>query len=285
MRAFAALTPGLLTFAHNKRKQRAVQCEDARRFVYSAEDQGSGLGLIPARTESILQKAKELSATRFQKGNFWVWLYRSPSGEPYSWERYTVCDSGPDDDVVIELSSRFSADAKFSAHHRMRLSLGECLAAKAYHQMWRFHAWLYKLEGEWCEAPFNDNVQAFEEKFNVFLMDRDAVSSPHPSTTTTSTKPDAVVIPGEWVPTGLVQTKRHGYTNAWYTDPRHQHAGVAAFKEFTEDHQEEGRCYTFELVEMGHDSGSQVQPNEAQPAFFSRDPSSQVQPEQTQAML
>lgn len=257
MRAFAALTPGLVAFTNKTCKERTVHCKDAQKIVYSAKDQGSGLGLIPAKNESILQQAKALSATRFQKGNFWVWLYRSPSGEPYSWERYTVCESGPDTDVVIELSSRFSADAKYSAHHRMRLSLGECLAAKAYHQMWRFHAWLYKHEGEWCEAAFNDNVQAFEEKFNVFLMDRDAISTSHPSTTTTSTKPDAVVIPGDLWPTGLVQTKRHGYTNAWYTHHLHQHAGLAAFKEFTEDHQEEGRCYTFELVEMGSDPGSQ----------------------------
>ena len=25
-------------------------------------------------------------------------------------------------------------------------------------------------KGDWCEAPHRDNVQAFEEKFNVFMM-------------------------------------------------------------------------------------------------------------------
>jgi hypothetical protein len=264
MRAFAAVTPGLIAFTQSKCKQRTVHCQDAQKMMHSAKDQGSG-GLIVARTESTVQQAKTLSATRFERGNYWVWLYRSPSGEPYSWERYTVCESGPDADVVIEMSSRFSEDDKYSTHHRMKLSLVDCVAAKAYHKTWRFHEFSYKLDGEWCEAPFNDNVQAFEEKFNVFLMVRDALltSHPHPSTTTTKMKPDAIVIPGDMWPTGLVQTKRHDYTNAWYAHHHHQHAGLAAFKEFTEDHQEEGRSYTFELIEMGRSSGSKGQINEA----------------------
>jgi hypothetical protein len=252
MRAFAALTPGLVAVSRSKREQRTVHCQDMQTTMYSAKEQGSG-GLAPVKTESTWQQAKALSATRFQKGNFWVWLHRSPSGEPYSWERYTVCETG-DDDVVIEMSSRFSQEDGYSAHHRMKLSLSDCLAAKAYHQTWRFHEFFFKHEGEWCEAPFNDNVQAFEEKFDVFLMGRDT-----PSTSTTKVLPDAMVMPGDMGPTGLVQTKRHGYTNAWYAHHQHQHAGLAAFKEFTDDHQEDGRSYTFELIELGHDAGLQGQ--------------------------
>lgn len=253
MRSFAALTPGLVAFARMKREQSTVHCQAMHTSGASVKDQSSG-GLAPVKTASVVQQAKALSATRFQKGNFWVWLYRTPSGEPYSWERYTVCESRPDGEVVIEMSSRFSEDEKYSAHHRMTLSLDDCLAAKVYHKTWRFHEFAYKLEGEWVEAPFNDNVQAFEEKFNVFLMGRDGLPA-----STTKVRTDAAVIPGDFSPTGLVQTKRHGYTNSWYAHHLHQHAGLAAFKEFTEDHQEEGRSYTFELIDMGHDAVSKRQ--------------------------
>lgn len=203
---------------------------------------------LPVRvSEAVSQKAKTLASTRFQKGNYWVWLYRDPSGKPYSWERYSVSASSHDAQVVIEMSSRFGEDEKYNTHHRMKLSLGECLASRLYHKTWRFHEFSYKSSGEWCEAPFQDNVQAFEEKFDVFLMDEEV-----PADSIQNSRIQTITGLGEFGPTGLVQTRRHGYTQAWYAHRPCRHAGLAAFKDFVEEHRENGSHYTFELVEMGN---------------------------------
>jgi len=231
-RMLAALAPGVVAFAG----RREVQC--------NSEVLQESRGLMPGKVpESVSLKAKQLFDERFRKGNYWVWLYRSPSGQPYSWERYSVCSSGPDD-LVIEMSSRFSDTEDYSVHHRMRLSLGESLAAKYYHKAWQFRDFCFKQDGKWCEAPFKDNVQAFEEKFNVFLMADARVQA-------SEVKPDAAVMPGDTWPTELVRTKRQEYTKAWYAGHSHRHSGLAAFKEFTDEHQEDHRSYSFELIEVG----------------------------------
>jgi len=214
----------------------------------SSDDASFALPLVSVKDR---QKAEAIASARFEKGMYWVWLYRDPRGQPHSWERYSVCESGPDAEITIEMSTRFNEDDEFNAHHRMKLSLGEYLASRLYHKDWRFHTFQFYNDGEWCEAPFNDNVQAFEEKFDIFLMDRDI---PLPEDRITNAKLQLVEGFGKFLDSHLVQTVRHGYTNTWYAHQSHQHAGLAAFKEFVDDHTDNGNYYTFELLEIGHDS-------------------------------
>jgi len=206
---------------------------------------------LPWVTLANRKKAEALASTRFEEGSYWVWMYRDPSGQPHSWERYSVCESSPNGEITIEMSSRFNKDEKYSTHHRMELSLGECLASRLYHKAWRLHKFSFQKDGEWCEAPFNENVQAFEEKFDVFLMDTDL---PIAADRVTHTKTQYVEGFGNFAASQLVQTVRHGYTNAWYAHHAHQHAGLAAFKEFMDEQEENGNYYTFELIEVGNNS-------------------------------
>jgi hypothetical protein len=221
--------------------------EKAGKSSISCDDSFSA----PWVTSATWQKAKELASARFQKGNYWVWLYRDPSGQPWSWERYSVKEVNRDGEITIEMSSRFRNDDEYNAHHRMKFSLGECLAARLYHKSWRFRDFSFLRDGEWCDAPFNDNVQAFEEKFNVLLMD-EAI----PTNQITKERSQLVEGLGTFEESRLVQTARHSYTNSWYAHRGHEQAGLAASKTFADEHAENGHHYAFELIEVGHVSST-----------------------------
>ena len=51
-----------------------------------------------------------------------------------------------------------------------------------------------------------------------------------------------------------VQTRRHGYTDAWYVREPRSHAGVAAFKSF-------GGGFTFQLTAAGEDALAATRPS------------------------
>ena len=52
----------------------------------------------------------------------------------------------------------------------MRLKLANNLLARDSREQWCFEEFAFSQGEAWYEAPHRDNVQAFEEKFDVFLM-------------------------------------------------------------------------------------------------------------------
>jgi len=169
-----------------------------------------------------------------------------------SWERYSVSATGNDDEILIEMSSRFSEQDKYSADYRIKLSLGECLASTVHRMTWRFREFSYKESGEWCQLPWLAFVEAFEEKFDLSLMGGQVSAN-----RIRKTRLQSVAGLGMFGPTGLVQTRRDSHTGAWYACEPPQHAGLAAFKVFADggfaNENTEGKAhYSFELVEMGN---------------------------------
>lgn len=190
---------------------------------------------------------RELADARFSKGSWWMWQYSDAEGKPYSWERYSVV-AVDGDEVLIDMASTLREEEPFATHHRMHLSLAEVLSASDDHRQWKFRTFGYLRDGRWLEAPSNDNVQAFEEKFNEFLM---APASRRPwfsqkAVTIESDRRCDVAPLGEAT---LVQSARHAYTGAWYVQAPAQYAGVAGLKYFGV---EGGRdTYRFDLVALG----------------------------------
>ena len=171
-----------------------------------------------------------------------MWLYKQGSGEPSSWERYTVRAS-QDDMLLIDMASKFSAGEEYVTHHCMKLSLSDNLSAADSHSDWSLREFSFRRGGDWQEAPHRDNVQAFEEKFNAFLM---APSKPAKVSVLRQRERQTLPAFGRM---SLVQSRRHEYTGAWYiTEPRSL-AGLAAYKSFGREGAPDS--FTFELIEMG----------------------------------
>ena len=191
------------------------------------------------------EKALDIARRRFSAGDWWIWLYRDGTGEPSSWERYSV-RSREDDEIVIDMSTKFEAKDAYHTHHRFRLSLARCLTRNP--KDWEFSEFSYCREGSFCEAPHRDNTQAFEEKFDCFLMQSALPAVPLPAVKVLREREQTVRGVGE-ERTTLVQSRRHEYTSAWYVREPRRLAGVAGFKAFGP----EGRAdtYTFELVATG----------------------------------
>jgi len=231
----------------------------SRSIVQMKRNDGSALHM----GASTMRRAIEIASTRFRQGDYWIWLYRDGSGQPSSWERYSVRASSLDAEVVIDMASRFSEDEEYNTHHRMRLSIGDCLTANTGPKQWCFREFAFNNDGLWCKAPHRDNVQAFEEKFNIYLMG----PLPLPAHVV-QTRTRQIAALGM---TTLVQSQRHKYTGAWYVREPREHAGVAAFKAF--GHENASDTYTFELVERGNDlikySGSRSLDTDGNSAFSS----------------
>eukprot|EP00966_Prymnesium_polylepis_P159822 3693874-Prymnesium_polylepis.1 len=205
--------------------------------------------------------ALAVAAARFRPGNWWVWLYRDPSGTPSSWERYSVRTS-EEDEVVIDMATRFDAEEPYNTHHRMRVSLGESLTAADNQLQWSLRNFAFCQEGVWRDAPHRDNVQAFEEKFDGFLM---WPVRPLPVSISAERTKDVASVGAA----RLVQTRRHTYTNAWYVLEPREHRGVAAFKAFGREGED---AFTFELVAFGRaestdDMGSSSMMTDGRSAF------------------
>lgn len=138
------------------------------------------------------------------------------------------------------MASKQQEHSAYATHHRMHLSLSEMLAATD-RTKWRLRKFGFMRENKWLEAPYNDNVQAFEEKFDGSLM----ASSRSPVGEVRSRLQDVTAL-GESI---LVRNDRQRYTGAWYVGEPKEHVGVAAFKAFGQ----EGApgTYTFELMRIG----------------------------------
>ena len=129
----------------------------------------------------------------------------------------------------------------------MRLSVADNLRATESREQWVMKEFAFFYEGTWREAPHRDNVQAFEEKFNSFLM---SPALPAPVYVVRQRQRDVPALAGVGRAT-LVQSRRHAYTSSWYIREPRRWAGLAAYKAFGVEGDE--GTYTFELIALGSD--------------------------------
>lgn len=221
-------------------------------------DAPSPVAPVPASPDGRVRRLKE----RFRSGDYYVWLYRDGEGRPTSWERYEVVPPTPSsspsstsNDIVIEMSSKFAEDQPWVTHHRMTVDLERHLESYATgREGWRIgFEYLDPNTGEWQPFGLGDNVQAFEEKFDVFSMlglasadvhERGANSDGNGNDDGAGTAAARVVGLGGHEQLTLTRTDRHRYTEAWYGPARHGLlSGVAVLKDFAE--------HTFALVRAG----------------------------------
>ena len=193
----------------------------------------------------------DLANRRFQVGDWFEWEYRDDQGLTSSRERYVIRSvSGPE--LIIDMESKLHEREDFQAHHRIHLSLADALNAKDDRKQWSLIKFGFHRDGRWLEAPYTDNVQAFEEKFDCFLM---AAGLPEEErqyvdvATGGATRRAFDAVGDARGDATLVRTPRHEYSGAWYISEPEEHAGVAAFKAFGV----EGApgTYTFQLVATG----------------------------------
>merc|ERR1719491_621805 len=185
---------------------------------------------------------------RFHVGDYYVWLYRDASNQPTSWEKYTITDVRENGIVVIDMSTKFSDKDEFVTHHRMKVNLADNLKAVDCKDSWRLYGFEYRDsddDGEddvietanWKQFGTGENVQAFEEKFDVFNM-----LQHHQGEAIIEKKNRMVKLNGAGL--RLIRTNRHGYTQAWYAPHEHgELSGVALLKNFKE--------HSFSLIENG----------------------------------
>jgi hypothetical protein len=171
--------------------------------------------------------------TRFCGDNYYVWLYRDrETRTPTSWERYVVSKAAEQGDAItIEMATKFSEDADFFTHHRMTVDLANHVLAAETREAWKIGFEYLNEQGEWTVTGEGDNVQAFEEKFDVFEM----LAGAHARETRAAT------VNGER--TMLSRSARHKYTNSWFAPRGHALRGVAVYKDF--------ESHSFELVASG----------------------------------
>lgn len=182
---------------------------------------------------------------RFRVGDYYVWLYRDTNNQTTSWEKYSIANVDGNGIVVINMSTKFSDEEEFVTHHRITVSLADNINAVDGKDGWVLLGFEYK-DGEaddkmasvkWRQFGIGENVQAFEEKFDVFSM----LHRP-PNVDTSGEEIRMVRLNRDMVP--LVRTNRHGYTEAWYAPPEHgQLSGIAVLKIFKE--------HSFTLIESG----------------------------------
>lgn len=194
---------------------------------------------------------------RFRVGDYYVWLYQDKDGVPTSWEKYSVTSSDDSGVVVIEMATKFSEDDDYFTHHRMTVDMADHLASFNNRTNWRLKAFEY-LDGDqkWRKHGLGDNVQAFEEKFDVFSMlnltnNSKQLNNNNKDGYEESTR--VVAFEGESGASEnitLARSDRHRYTDAWYAAgatvplPSDQClSGVAFLKHFAE--------HSFSLIKSG----------------------------------
>ena len=242
------------------------------------EDSIEGREEVRAEKLKITTAISETFRNRFQVGDSYVWLYRDADRNPTSWEKYTITDIQdrhlaeelPEFVVTIEMSTKFEEDADYRTHHRIKANLiDHFLESSKSRNDWRIDFEYFASDDKpWHSQGDGDNVEAFEEKFDIFSM----VSSEHsssviggsrnslekrlisltlPPTTNCETSSSNCItrsallsvnsigstkksaIAKRKVTSKLMQTKRHAYTKAWYGPHNHDTlSGIAVYKEF-----------------------------------------------------
>ena len=197
--------------------------------------------------------ARTLCTSRFCAGHWWLWQYRDGDGVTTSWERYFVAEVDADSCcVTIEMASKFEEDEPYNTHHRMRFNMVDALSAQESKDDWQYQAFQFRdAAGDWVDAPWRDNTQAFEEKFDVFEM-----TTPADVARSATCQRDIRAPLG--APRGatmgstrasLSQSERHAYNGAWYVREPREHSGVCALKWFGEAVAAD--TFHFELVDFG----------------------------------
>lgn len=184
---------------------------------------------------------------RFRVGDYHIWLYRErESRSPTSWERYKVVRSD-DGIVVVEMATKFSDKDAYLTHHRMSVDLAAHLEASNHRDDWRLTNFEFYQHGnkKWTNFGVGDNVQAFEEKYDIFSMLHPTTNKKHDDS---SLEIRLVQVDEDSSNYSLMLTRtgRHAYTGAWYCDPTGPHShlsGVALLKDFEE--------HSFSLIESG----------------------------------
>lgn len=208
------------------------------------EDTGSVSDSTPPVTPQTPNIAtRRLLRERFTVGDYYVWLYQDKDGTPTSWEKYTVTESNIGV-VVIEMATKFSEYDKYSTHHRMTVDLAHHLESHDNRTAWRI-GFEYRApdvidDEAWKTFGNGENVQAFEEKFDVFSMLNATDTS---SSAKTSYR--TVRVGTHESNATLVRTARHEYTGAWYffAPPENSLSGVAVLKDVAE--------HSFSLIKSG----------------------------------
>lgn len=123
------------------------------------------------RRSNGLAAAVSALKARFCDGDYYVWLYRDAAGgAPTSWERYSVRRAAGDDDTItLEMATKFAKNNDFVTHHRITVDLAHHVLAES-REGWRIGFEYLDEDGKWTANGAGDNVQAFEEKFDVFEM-------------------------------------------------------------------------------------------------------------------
>jgi len=167
----------------------------------------------------------------FRNGDYYIWLYCDMDGNPTSWERYSITQTQPY--LIIEMSTKFFQEEDFTTHHRMKVDLQEHFAAYNSREAWKVgFEYNHPVDG-WIIFGTGENVQCFEEKFDIFTM-----LLPPMTLDETAAVHSAMIDSKNTV---LCRSERHAYTESWYGTK--EHLGIAVYKGF-KDH-----C--FKLIERG----------------------------------
>lgn len=206
----------------------------------------------------------EMLHQRFGRGDSYTWAYRRTKDGIVitSWERYTVAQVDYPH-LVMEMASKFQAQDPFQTHHRMILHIEQHLHAVDTEKDWALVAFEYKDDtndttsshgnnSQWHQLGQGQNVQAFEEKFNLFLM-------PHANGTGGLVQEPTLIKRAitiynssslSMIAATITRPLRHLYTQSWYACQPDELAGIAIWKDFGE--------YTFALLERERNGVTQV---------------------------
>jgi hypothetical protein len=158
----------------------------------SDDDNDNDIDAKVVSARETIETAQAISETlrnRFKVGDSYVWLYHDVDGNPTSWEKYTVTgieetkhnrereggeDERPEFVATIEMSTKFEEDEAYQTHHRIKANLiDHVLESSESQEGWRIGFEFFLSDGDggaWQNFGKGDNVQAFEEKFDVFSM-------------------------------------------------------------------------------------------------------------------
>jgi hypothetical protein len=164
----------------------------------------------------------------------------------------------------IEMASKFEFQEPFQTHHRMMIHMEQHLRAVYSEKDWALVAFEYKEEctdkdtahggnsSQWHKLGRGQNVQAFEEKFNLFVMPHANGTDEHLQELSSTQQPIHIYNSSSlsMISATIARPLRHLYTQSWYACQPDELAGIAICKDFGE--------YTFALVERQRNGVTQV---------------------------
>ena len=188
----------------------------------------------------------------FEQGNFWIWEYKNHLGEFSSLERYEVV-AVKGDLITVEMATQYPGQDQFSAHHRFKFVLDDCLSAyedlrkKPY---WRLKGFYYKGPDQvWTKGSRGLNVQVFEEKFNCMqILDAANIQFEHKFTDRNLENVGAATL----FQNSKVRPPRKVEYYSWYIFQPYKLGGIAGYKVFNPGKGDNE--FTFELVEWNMSS-------------------------------